>query len=105
MKAFLKNLSVVLLVLAAASACADDRLYENKLTRIKNPKPLLADHPEFVAPVKELGRFEAPPIVDDKDANLHVRAWRFSYNARGIDRKSTRLNSSHSRASRMPSSA
>jgi nicotinamidase-related amidase len=28
--------------------------------------------------------FEAPAIVDDSGADLHVRAWRFSYNARGI---------------------
>jgi len=68
------------------TATADDspRTYQNRLTRIENPKPLLADYPEFVEPVRELVRFEAPAIVDDKNAELHVRAWRFSYNARGI---------------------
>jgi hypothetical protein len=66
------------------TASANERIYKNNLTRIKNPKPLLADHPEFVAPVKELARFEAPTVVDDKNADLNVRAWRFSYNARGI---------------------
>ena len=48
------------------------------------PKPLLADYPEFVEPVREVARFEAPKLVDDTDADLSVRAWRFSYNARGI---------------------
>ena len=60
------------------------RVYENKLTPIKHPKPLLADHPEWVEPVRETNRWEAPAIVNDPDADLHVRAWRWSYNARGI---------------------
>jgi len=67
------------------------RTYENKLTRMKDPKPLLADHPDFVAPVKELTRFEAPIVVDDEGADLSVRAWRFSYNARGIIEMPNRL--------------
>lgn len=29
-------------------------------------------------------RYEAPPILDEPGADLQVRAWRFSYNARGI---------------------
>ncbi|MBI3840321.1 MAG: isochorismatase family protein [Planctomycetia bacterium] len=60
------------------------RTYENRLTRLADPKPLLADHPEFVEPVYETVRYEAPLLVDDPNADLHVRAWRFSYNARGI---------------------
>src|SRR5262249_60032023 len=48
------------------------------------PKPVVADHPEWVEPVRDLRRFEAPAIVDDAGADLHVRAWRFSYNSRGI---------------------
>lgn len=60
------------------------RVYVNTLQRIENPRPLLADHPEFFEPIIEEAHFEAPAIVDDADADLHVRAWRFSYNARGI---------------------
>src|SRR5437764_4204297 len=60
------------------------RTYHNRLTPIPDPQPLLADHPEFFAPVREIARFEAPPLVDDPGADLDVRAWRFSYNARGI---------------------
>ncbi len=67
------------------------RTYANRLTRIKDPKPLLADHPEFVEPVRELVRYEAPVLVDDENADLHVRAWRFSYNARGIIEMSNQL--------------
>jgi hypothetical protein len=45
---------------------------------------LLADYPEFFEPIIEQAHFEAPPLVTDEGADLHVRAWRFSYNARGI---------------------
>jgi hypothetical protein len=51
---------------------------------LKDPPPLLADHPEFVEPVTEEARFEAPALLDEPGADLAVRAWRFSYNARGI---------------------
>lgn len=60
------------------------RIYKNTLTPVPEPKPLLADYPEFVQPVVESRRFEAPRLVDDDGADLEVRAWRFSYNARGI---------------------
>jgi nicotinamidase-related amidase len=60
------------------------RVYENRLTPIVSPRPILADHPEWVEPVREVARFEAPAVVVDEEADLDVRAWRFSYNARGI---------------------
>lgn len=63
---------------------AQKRVYENRLTRIESPERLLADYPEFFEPIEEQAHFEAPPLVVDQDADLHVRAWRFSYNARGI---------------------
>jgi Isochorismatase family len=66
-------------------ASSGTRVYENRLTPVKNPKPILADYPQFVEPVHEVAaRFEAPILVDDPGASLSVRAWRFSYNARGI---------------------
>lgn len=58
--------------------------YVNQLQLLKDPPPLLADHPEFFEPIRELTRYEAPAIVNDAGADLEVRAWRFSYNARGI---------------------
>lgn len=60
------------------------RVYENTLTPIRDPKPILADHPKYVEPIRETARFEAPILVDDANADLDLRAWRFSYNARGI---------------------
>lgn len=63
---------------------ASTRTYQNSLKPIDSPQPLLADYPEYFEPIKEEARFEAPAIVDDAGADLHVRAWRFSYNARGI---------------------
>ncbi|HUG89302.1 MAG TPA: isochorismatase family protein [Planctomycetaceae bacterium] len=70
------------------------RTYQNRLVRIENPPPLLADHPEFVAPVQDLVRYEAPVLVDDPGGDLAVRAWRFSYNARGIIEIPNRLKAS-----------
>src|SRR5262245_15395390 len=67
------------------------REYDNGLVRLNNPKPLLADYPEFVEPVHETVRYQAPLLVDDPGADLHVRAWRFSYNARGIVEMPNRL--------------
>ncbi|MAG92786.1 MAG: hypothetical protein CMJ48_03425, partial [Planctomycetaceae bacterium] len=67
------------------------RVYENRLVSLDDPPALLGDYPEFVEPVKELRRFAAPRLVDDAGANLSVRAWRFSYNARGIIEMPNRL--------------
>ncbi len=84
------SLSVVAALLALAIVPATPaqetkpRVYQNRLTPLNETKPILADHPEFVAPVREIARFESPVLVDDDGADLHVRAWRFSYNARGI---------------------
>jgi len=80
----LLKLAPLLLGIHLTLAQESPREYHNKLTPIKNPKPLLADHPEWVEPVRETNRWEAPAIVEDAGANLHVRAWRWSYNARGI---------------------
>jgi hypothetical protein len=77
-------LLATLLTTTFARAADDTRTYQNNLTPITNPKPLLADHPEFIDAVKETQRFEAPALIEDESADLSVRAWRFSYNARGI---------------------
>jgi nicotinamidase-related amidase len=76
--------AVLVALIATPLLAQETRRYENKLKRLENPPALLADHPEFIEPIKELTRYEAPAIVDDTDADLQVRAWRFSYNARGI---------------------
>ena len=69
--------------------------YHNQLSPLANPQPLLADQPEFVEPLTETARFEAPPVVDEPGADLAVRAWRFSYNARGIVEMPNRIHSRH----------
>src|SRR5579859_7960734 len=83
-----KLLMALLLVLAAGPSQTGEkpvlRTYINKLTPIADAGPLLADNPDYVEPVKNKNRFQAPPLVDDVRADLHVRAWRFSYNARAI---------------------
>jgi nicotinamidase-related amidase len=73
------------------AAAAEPRTYDNRLTPLRDPPPLLADHPEFVEPVREVTRYEAPTLVDDAGADLSVRAWRFSYNARGLIEMPNRL--------------
>lgn len=70
------------------------RVYLNQLKPIKNPVPLCADYPEFFEPIIEQAHFEAPALVVDDAADLHVRAWRFSYNARGIIEMPNDLKSS-----------
>ncbi len=77
--------------MAAEPVSPKTRQYKNTLKRLNNAPPLLNDYPEFVQPINELTRYEAPLLVDDTDADLSVRAWRFSYNARGIIEMPNRL--------------
>jgi hypothetical protein len=67
------------------------RTYHNTLIPLSEALPLLGDYPEFIQPIIESRRFEAPRLVDDEGADLEVRAWRFSYNARGIIEMPNRL--------------
>src|SRR5205823_11551035 len=76
--------SALVFVVLAGGDEPGSRTYDNRLTLLENPPPLLADYPEFVEPVRELRRYEAPRLVNDEGGDLLVRAWRFSYNARGI---------------------
>src|SRR4051794_15561538 len=91
------SVAAVLTAVAACSAVgagaepAATRVYENRLAPIRDPRPILADWPRYVEPVRETARFEAPVLVDDPGADLDVRAWRFSYNARGIIEVPNRL--------------
>lgn len=84
-----RSMAVILLLHAAMAAGGvagepSSRVYQNTLRLLENPGPLLADHPEYVQPIDEVRRFESPILIDDDSADLTVRAWRFSYNARGI---------------------
>src|ERR1043166_2820149 len=92
MRKFVLVALLVCWVIGPVRAQEKPRVYENRLTPIAKPGPLLADHPEYVEPIKTGPRFEAPMLIDDKDADLHVRAWRFSYNARGIVEVPNRLS-------------
>ena len=85
---------MILLLAIALPVSAQQRTYENTLTPIKDPQPLLADYPQWVEPVRETQRFEAPILVNDAGADLDVRAWRFSYNARGIIEMPNKLRAS-----------
>jgi nicotinamidase-related amidase len=91
------SISTIALLGISVSVCADEqpvRVYQNRLKKLENPAPILADHPEYVEPIEEEARFEAPLLVNDDGADLSVRAWRFSYNARGIIEMPNRLKSS-----------
>ena len=100
------GVSVVLVPLASLSfgwlpfATADDApasstfSYDARLTPIKNPQPILNDHPDWVEPVRETNRFEAKTLIDEEGADLEVRAWRWSYNARAIIEVPNRLKAS-----------
>jgi nicotinamidase-related amidase len=84
-------LALILVRSVPAADPAPTRTYENRLKQLTDAPPLLADYPEFVEPVRELTRYEAPALVNDEGADLDVRAWRFSYNARGIIEMPNRL--------------
>jgi nicotinamidase-related amidase len=84
-------LIVLIFTLTVASGAPGPRTYANRLVPLRDPKPLLADYPQWIEPIRETNRFEAPYLVDDRDADLEVRAWRFSYNARGIIEMPNRL--------------
>jgi hypothetical protein len=73
---------------------SNQRVYENSLRAISQAGPLLGDYPEFVEPIRETRRYEAPTLVDDEGADLAVRAWRFCYNARAIIEMPNRLRGS-----------
>jgi hypothetical protein len=68
----------------AAQETGGARTYDNCLTPLEEAAPLLGDYPEFVEPVREATRYEAPALINEQGGDLAVRAWRFSYNARGI---------------------
>lgn len=85
-------LGILLLQGSMLQAQSTQRIYRNELKRLVAPKPLLSDYPEFVQPIREETRFEAPRLVDDPNSTLSVRAWRFSYNARGIIEMPNRLS-------------
>ncbi|MFM7517568.1 MAG: hypothetical protein ACKO3V_11545 [Pirellula sp.] len=78
-----------------AQETSEVRVYENRLIRIASPKPILADYPQYFEPIREQSHFEAPAVVVDKQADLEVRAWRFSYNARGIIEIPNSLSAAH----------
>ncbi len=89
-----------LVFLGLPSATADDApppatfAYDAALTPVKNPQPILNDHPEWVEPVRETNRFEAKTLIDEEGADLEVRAWRWSYNKRAIIEVPNRLKAS-----------
>ncbi|OYW24346.1 MAG: hypothetical protein B7Z55_02455 [Planctomycetales bacterium 12-60-4] len=79
-------------IVTEAAEPSVERTYHNTLTKLDGPPPLLADYPEFFQAIEEETRYEAPILVNDPQANIDVRAWRFSYNARGIIEMPNRLN-------------
>ena len=79
------------MAVSAASREQATITYENTLTKIEDPLPILADYPEYVEPLEYESRFFAPPVVNEKDGELLVRSWRFWSNAHGIVEMENRL--------------
>lgn len=86
-------LFAIVLVPTGVDGQVNERKYRNTLVRLNNPRPLLAEYPEFFEPIMAEAHFEAPPLIQDENADLYVRAWRYSYNARGIIEIPNALNS------------
>lgn len=87
--------AALLMVAPTAAQQPPATAYHNHLVPLEQPSPLLADYPQYVEPLVETVRFEAPPLVVDKEGDLEVRAWRFSYNARGIVEVPNRIEARH----------
>ena len=66
MRFIVTTFCIAVAISAAGQEPGSVRQYQNKLTLLKDPPPLLADYPEFVEPDKELTRYEAPLLVDDE---------------------------------------
>jgi nicotinamidase-related amidase len=66
-------------------------IYQDRLEKLSNPPPILADDPEFVEPLPCDDRYVAPPVVDEPNGDLTVRAWRYWYNVRGIVEMENRI--------------
>jgi hypothetical protein len=85
----------LLACVAAAQESPPTRPYRHRLTPLTDAAPLLGDQPDFIAPLRSGPRFEAPTLLDEEGADLTVRAWRFSYNARGVIEVPNRLQAKH----------
>ncbi len=59
------------------------QLLDHRLRVVQDPRPVLDQWPQFVAPVEFERRWEIAPLVHDPKADLQVRAWRYSYHVRG----------------------
>jgi hypothetical protein len=79
---------------SADSQSPGTRTYVSQLAPLDHGMPILADHPDFVEPLQPAIRLQAKPIVVDASGDLEVRAWRYSYNARGIIETVNRLDAS-----------
>ena len=75
----------------------DEDLFEEKVNDIIEEQTILKEHNKFVDAYKKFHKYQDVEIMTDDELDLLEK-----YNG---DRKSTRLNSSHSSVSRMPSSA
>lgn len=66
-------------------------IYHNCLQKLGDAPAMLADFPHFVEPMICEDRYLAPPVVNEANADLTVRAWRYWYNVRGIVEMECRL--------------
>ena len=88
MKIIISIWAIALIATAASTVAAEEKglaidgsphhtTYHNTLTKLESPAPILGDFPQYVQPVIEETRYEAPILVNDADGDLDVRAWRF----------------------------
>lgn len=85
-------------LLGTRSTLADppeSRNYRHALSPIENPRPILADYPEYVAPLTTVPRLRAPRLIDDPEAEIELDAWRFSYNLKAVVELPCRLSLKH----------
>ncbi len=91
-----KLLLCICLLLHATNVSADPSIYDVRpdLKKIK-PTPFFVGNKKFITSINYPYRLESLPIVNDPNAHITVRAWRYSYATRCPIEMDNALNGSN----------
>lgn len=68
--------------------------YKHTLKPVKNDIPILADYPEFIKPIDNINRLQAPPLINTDKSDLEVLCWRYSKNLDALIQMNNKLKAS-----------
>ncbi len=78
-------------ICSTTNVLAKTYVYDNTLKKIP-ATPLLVGDKRFISSINPQNRFECQMLINDPDAHIAIRAWRYSYNARGVIEMDNNLN-------------